>query len=107
VARPLFKSAGWATNVSTPNSGGLVSAHPVLHEGLRLLLSNDHGILISHEAGSTDEAVTVMTQQAPDVVVVDPCDDITLNALTQLTEAVLTRVLVFTSITDPTVHRRL
>lgn len=86
---------------------GLLAAHLVVRAGLRQMLAPDTSVVVTHEAGSTDEAVVVMTQHMPDVVVVDPdADDITLHAITQLGEAGLSRILVFTSVTDPKVHRR-
>ena len=86
---------------------GLLAAHPVVRAGVRLMLASDSSMRVTHETASTDEAAVVMSQQPPDVVIIDPdADEVTLHAITQLTEAGLTRLLVFTSVTDPKVHRR-
>jgi NarL family two-component system response regulator LiaR len=86
---------------------GVLAAHLVVRAGVKQMLSADADMRISHEAGTTDEAVAVMTQQPPDVVVLDPdADEVTLHAITQLAEAGLSRILVFTSVTDQKVHRR-
>jgi DNA-binding NarL/FixJ family response regulator len=86
---------------------GLLAAHLVVRAGIKQLLASDTSIRVSHEAASTDEAAVVMSQQPPDVVVIDPdADEVTLHAITQLSEAGLTRLLVFTSVTDSKVHRR-
>jgi DNA-binding NarL/FixJ family response regulator len=92
---------------STEIRVGLLAAHLVVRAGLRQMLASDAGMRITHEAGSIDEAISVMSLQPPDVVVVDPdSDEITLHAITQLGEAGLSRILVFTSVIDPKVHRR-
>jgi DNA-binding NarL/FixJ family response regulator len=86
---------------------GLLAAHPVVRAGVRQMLVSDTCMRVTHEAASTDEAAVVMSQHPPDVVIIDPdADEVTLHAITQLTEAGLTRFLVFTSVTDPKVHRR-
>jgi DNA-binding NarL/FixJ family response regulator len=86
---------------------GLLAAHLVVRVGIKQLLVPDASMHVSHEAASIDEAVVVMSQHPPDVVVIDPdADEVTLHAITQLSEAGLTRLLVFTSITDSKVHRR-
>jgi DNA-binding NarL/FixJ family response regulator len=86
---------------------GLLAAHLVVRAGVKQMLTADVSMRVTHEAASTDEAVALMAQQPPDVVVVDPdADEVTLHAITQLGEAGLNRVLVFTSVTDSKVHRR-
>lgn len=86
---------------------GVLAAHPVVRAGLTQMLIAERGVRITHEVSSIDDAVTQMAQQPPDVVIVDPdSDDITLHAITQLSEAGLNRLLVFTSMAEPKVHRR-
>jgi two-component system, NarL family, nitrate/nitrite response regulator NarL len=86
---------------------GVLAAHLVVRAGVKQMLAADSHMQITHEAASIDEAVSVMSPQPPDVVIVDPdADEVTLHAITQLSEAGLNRVLVFTSVTDPKVHRR-
>jgi DNA-binding NarL/FixJ family response regulator len=71
------------------------------------MLMGEPVVRITCEASSIDDAITLMTPHPPDVVIVDPdSDDITLHAITQLSEAGLSRLLVFTSMTEPKVHRR-
>lgn len=92
---------------STQIHVGVLAAHLVVRAGVKQMLAADSSMQITHEAASTDEAVSVMLPQPPDVVIVDPdADEVTLHAITQLSEAGLNRVLVFTSVTDPKVHRR-
>ena len=86
---------------------GVLAAHPVVRFGLRQILASEADVIILHEAASADEAVPLMAPQLPDVVILDPdSDDVTLHAITQLNEAGMSRVLVFTAVTDPKVHRR-
>jgi DNA-binding NarL/FixJ family response regulator len=87
---------------STQIRVGLLAAHLVVRAGMKQILSSDAGMRITHESSSTDEAVAMMTHQPPDVVVIDPdADEVTLHAITQLSEAGIGRILVFTSTTDP------
>lgn len=86
---------------------GMLAAHPVVRTGLRQMLASETSLNITHEAGSADEAVSLMATNPPDVVVLDPdADEVTLHAITQLNEAGMSRVLVFTSAADPKVHQR-
>jgi DNA-binding NarL/FixJ family response regulator len=86
---------------------GLLSAHPVVRAGVKLMLASETSMRVIHEAASADQAAVVMSHEPPDVVIIDPdADEVTLHAITQLTEAGLSRLLVFTSVTDPKVHRR-
>jgi len=84
---------------------GVLAAHPVVLAGLKQMLS-DANLIVTHEASTVDEAVSTMSNVHPDVAIVDPdSNDVTLHAITQLNEAGLNRVLVFTTVTDPKVHR--
>lgn len=84
---------------------GILAAHPVVLAGLKQMLG-DANLIVTHEASTVDDAVSVMSNAYPDVAIVDPdSNDVTLHAVTQLNEAGLNRVLVFTTVTDPKVHR--
>ena len=86
---------------------GVLSAQPVVRFGLRQFLASETDVVIIYEAASADEAVPLMKPQPPDVVILDPdSDDVTLHSITQLNEAGMSRVLVFTAVADPKVHRR-
>jgi DNA-binding NarL/FixJ family response regulator len=84
---------------------GILAAHPVVVAGLKQMLT-DANLIVTHEASTVDEAVSMMSNDHPDVAIVDPdSNDVTLHAVTQLNEAGLEHVLVFTSVTDHKVHQ--
>jgi DNA-binding NarL/FixJ family response regulator len=83
----------------------VLSAQPVVRAGLAQLFKST-SLVITSEASTVDEALTLMSRNRPDVAIVDPdSDEITLHAITQLGEASITRVLVFTGVPDPKVHQ--
>jgi DNA-binding NarL/FixJ family response regulator len=83
----------------------ILSAQSVVRVGLAQLFKSTN-VVITSEASTVEEAVTLMPQSRPDVAIVDPdSDEITLHAITQLGEANITRVLVFTGVPDPKVHQ--
>jgi DNA-binding NarL/FixJ family response regulator len=45
--------------------------HPIFREGLRMLLASEDGVEVVGEAATTDEAVAVVRDTGPDVVVLD------------------------------------
>lgn len=45
--------------------------HPIFREGLRMLLASEDGVEVVGEAATTDEAVMVVRDAGPDVVVLD------------------------------------
>jgi len=57
--------------MSAPIRVVVVDDHPVVREGLRSFLGSRDGIDVVGEAGDVDEAVTVVGDAAPDVVVLD------------------------------------
>jgi DNA-binding NarL/FixJ family response regulator len=66
----------------------------------------DANLIVTMEASTADEAVSLVVQHPFDVAVVDPdSDDVTLHAISQLNEVGVDRVLIFTAIADPKVHR--
>ncbi|HEY5990479.1 MAG TPA: response regulator transcription factor [Streptosporangiaceae bacterium] len=78
--------------------------HPVVRQGLQVLLSLQDDIEVVGEAADGDEAVELTAALTPDVILLDlklPGLD-GLGVLADLRErAVTTRVLVLTSVTDP------
>jgi DNA-binding NarL/FixJ family response regulator len=78
--------------------------HPVVRQGLQVLLSLQEDIEVVGEAADGDEAVELTAALAPDVILLDlrlPGLD-GLGVLADLRERGLaTRVLVLTSVTDP------
>ena len=93
------------SHIATPIRIGVLTAHPVILAGLKQLLAEVH-LIVTAEANTVDEAGALISQQSCEVVIVDPdSDEVTLHAITQLIEAGLSRVLVFTGVIDPKVHR--
>jgi DNA-binding NarL/FixJ family response regulator len=78
--------------------------HPVVRQGLRVLLSLEEDIEVTGEAADGPEAVELTAALVPDVVLLDlklPGLD-GLGVLADLRErGVASRVLVLTSVTDP------
>jgi DNA-binding NarL/FixJ family response regulator len=81
----------------------IVDDHSVVREGLRAFLRLQDGIAVVGEAASADEAISVATTSAPDVVLLDlvmPEGD-GIGAIRRLLEvAPGVRVLVLTSFAD-------
>ena len=49
----------------------LVDDHPIVRDGLKQMIERDPGLQVCGEAGSADEALTVVAAQQPDLVLVD------------------------------------
>src|SRR5262249_13323585 len=112
--RPACWRASGATSrqggneVSAPGSGKITvliaDDHPVVRQGLRVLLSLESDIEVVGEASDGAEAVELTAAVAPDVVLLDlklPGLD-GLGVLAELRDAGLpARVLVLTSVADP------
>lgn len=49
----------------------LVDDHAIVRQGLKLILSNEQNIEITGEASDCDQAVALVTQTSPDIVVMD------------------------------------
>ena len=90
--------------MAQPISVLIVDDHPVVRQGLRVLLEVQDGIEVAGEAGDGDTALTLAAARAPDVILLDlklPGRD-GIAVLTELTASDSTaRVLVLTSATDP------
>ena len=87
-----------------PISVLIVDDHPVVRQGLRVLLEVQDGIEVAGEADDGDTALTLAASRAPDVILLDlklPGRD-GIAVLTELKARDSTaRVLVLTSATDP------
>ncbi len=90
--------------MAQPISVLIVDDHPVVRQGLRVLLEVQDGIEVAGEAGDGDTALTLAASRAPDVILLDlklPGRD-GIAVLTELKARDSTaRVLVLTSATDP------
>jgi DNA-binding NarL/FixJ family response regulator len=90
--------------MAQPISVLIVDDHPVVRQGLRVLLEVQDGIEVAGEAGDGDSALTLAASRAPDVILLDlklPGRD-GIGVLTELKARDSTaRVLVLTSATDP------
>lgn len=49
----------------------LVDDHHIVREGVRLLLGSHHDVLVVGEASSTDEALTLIDEASPDLMILD------------------------------------
>jgi DNA-binding NarL/FixJ family response regulator len=82
----------------------IVDDHPVVRQGLRVLLEVQDGIEVAGEAGDGAEALELAGQRAPDVILLDlklPGMD-GIGVLGELKARGSTaRVLVLTSVTEP------
>jgi DNA-binding NarL/FixJ family response regulator len=90
--------------MAQPISVLIVDDHPVVRQGLRVLLEVQDGIEVAGEADDGDTALTLAASRAPDVILLDlklPGRD-GIAVLTELKARDSTaRVLVLTSATDP------
>jgi DNA-binding NarL/FixJ family response regulator len=87
----------------------IVDDHPVVRQGLRVLLEVQDGIEVAGEAGDGPAALTLAAEQAPDVVLLDlklpAMDGLTVLAGLRGAEprgaGAGAKILVLTSVTDP------
>jgi len=80
----------------------IVDDHPVVRQGLRVLLEVQDGIEVTGEAGDGPTALNLAAEQKPDVILLDlklPGLD-GLAVLAELRDTTA-KVLVLTSVTDP------
>jgi len=87
----------------------LIDDEPIVRAGMRLLLKNQRKSLMVHEAGNHQEALTIASQEPPDIILLDlkPDDDRSLNALPELLSATNhAAVIVLTSLENPQVYER-
>jgi DNA-binding NarL/FixJ family response regulator len=82
----------------------IVDDHPVVRQGLRVLLEVQDGLEVTGEAGDGPTALKLAAEHEPDVILLDlklPAMD-GLAVLTELQQRHTTaKVLVLTSVTDP------
>lgn len=80
----------------------LLARYPVVRAGLRRLLESAQGLRVVGEASCTSEAEALVRSEPPDVVLVDPdSEEVSLRAIRRMAEGCGSRLLVFTSATDP------
>jgi DNA-binding NarL/FixJ family response regulator len=87
----------------------IIDDHAVIRAGLRLLLENQPGITVVGEAANRTEALTVATNEQPDIILLDLDlgGESGLDCLRELlTAASGARVLVLTGVRDTDLHRR-
>ena len=86
-----------------PISVLIVDDHPVVRQGLRVLLEVQDGIEVAGEAGDGPAALALAAERAPDVILLDlklpGMDGIAVLGELQA-RAIRSRVLVLTSVTD-------
>ncbi|MGH3257056.1 MAG: response regulator, partial [Streptosporangiaceae bacterium] len=90
--------------MAQPISVLIVDDHPVVRQGLRVLLEVQDGIEVAGEAGDGTTALALAAERAPDVILLDlklPGLD-GIGVLSELkARGSLARVLVLTSATEP------
>lgn len=87
----------------------LVDDHTVMRLGLRLLIENQHGLMVVGEASGRTDALEVAEREQPDIILLDltlpGTDGITLIP-ELLAVAEKTRILVLTGVLEPEAHTR-
>jgi DNA-binding NarL/FixJ family response regulator len=90
--------------VAQPISVLIVDDHPVVRQGLRVLLEVQDGIEVAGEAGDGEAALALAAERAPDVILLDlklpGIDGITVLGELKARGSTA-RVLVLTSATEP------
>jgi DNA-binding NarL/FixJ family response regulator len=85
----------------------VLAAHAVVRAGLRYLCNESKNLVMSGEAATTDDAISLVRHKRTDVTVVDPdSSDIALHAVAELHAAGVDRVLVLTGLTDLGAQKR-
>jgi two-component system, NarL family, nitrate/nitrite response regulator NarL len=85
----------------------VVAAHAVVRAGLKHLLDNRGNLTIVGEASNIPDALSLLTEKRPDIIVIDPdTADITLQEIAELTSVGAQRVIVFTGQADARLHQR-
>jgi DNA-binding NarL/FixJ family response regulator len=81
----------------------IVDDHPIVREGVRMIMENDDGIRLVGEAGSVAEALQVIGSELPDVTLLD-LNLGTDSSLDRLAEMVLAagkgKILILTGVVD-------
>jgi DNA-binding NarL/FixJ family response regulator len=87
----------------------VVDDHAIVREGLRMILENDPQIEVVGEAGSNTDALAIVTQEQPDVILLDLdlAGESSLDILRDLrARSEPSRVLILTGVRDPQMHQR-
>jgi DNA-binding NarL/FixJ family response regulator len=88
----------------------LVDDHVILREGLREILEVEPDFEVVGQAGNSEQAVALVKEREPDVVVLDvdiPGDNVTTTVTRILRFAPVTRVLILSVFDQPMVVREL
>jgi DNA-binding NarL/FixJ family response regulator len=79
----------------------VLAAHAVVRAGMRYMCNVSKNLVMSAEAATTDDAVSLVRHNHTDVAVVDPdSSDVALHAVAELHAAGVDRVLVLTGAAD-------
>ena len=85
----------------------VLAAHAVVRAGLRYMCNESKNLVMSGEAATTNDAISLVRHKRTDVTVVDPdSSDIALHAVAELHAAGVDRVLVLTGLTDLGAQKR-
>lgn len=87
----------------------LVDDHSVVREGVRMILENDDRIEVAGETGSMDEAVSLVAEKRPDIVLLDLAlgTENSISHIPRMLEAQPSvRILVLTGVADEVLHKQ-
>ncbi|MDE3088518.1 MAG: response regulator transcription factor, partial [Chloroflexota bacterium] len=85
----------------------LIDRHALVRAGLRLLIESHPGFEVVGEASNPADALTIIAQAHPDIVLLEPVadgDHLEMGALSQLASAGDVRLIIVTAIADPRMH---
>jgi DNA-binding NarL/FixJ family response regulator len=85
----------------------LIDRHALVRAGLRLLIESQPGFEVVGEASDPTEALAIIAQVHPDIVLLEPGGDgehLEMGALAQLASAGDLRLILVTAIRDPRMH---
>jgi len=87
----------------------LIDNHALVRIGLRMVIEREPGLIVVGEAGSAGEALAIVAQEQPDIILFEPNlpDCLGVELISQLTAvAPRTRVLLVTGLSDAGLHHR-
>ncbi len=87
----------------------LVDDHPIVREGIRMVLENDEAIDVVGEAESIEQALALIAESMPDLILLDIDLGIvsSLDHLAEITAAAPgSRILLLTGLNDEEANRR-
>jgi two-component system nitrate/nitrite response regulator NarL len=85
----------------------LIDRHALVRAGLRLLIESQPGFEVVGEASNPADALAIIAQVHPDIVLLEPVvdgDHFEMGALAQLAAAGEVRLIIVTAIGDPRMH---